>query len=96
MKRVPKQRFTLEFKLEAVRLLKGGMRPSEAARQLGITETTLGNWRRAEAAGKLVAGNVPKVTPEMDLSRMRSELGQLRMENEILKKAAAYFAKASL
>ncbi|MBL6751650.1 MAG: IS3 family transposase [Nevskia sp.] len=89
MKRLPRQKYTLEFKLEAVRLVKEGMRPSEVAQQLGITENTLLNWRNAERDGKLAAGTAPKVTTEqMDLSRMRAELARLRMENEILKKAA--------
>jgi transposase len=97
MKRAPRQKYTLEFKLEAVRLVKGGMRPAEAARQLGITEATLLNWRNAERDGKLVPGSAPKVTPEqMELSRMRAELARLKIENQILRKAAAYFAKESL
>jgi transposase len=97
MKRLTRQKYTLEFKLEAVRLVKGGLRPSEVAQQLGITETTLLNWRRAEREGKLVAGVAPKVTPEqMELSRLRAENARQKMEIEILKKAAAYFAKESL
>jgi transposase len=97
MKRIPKQRFTQEFKLEAVRLVKGGMRPSEVGQQLGITENTLLNWRKAEREGKLVAGVAPRVTPEqMELSRLRAEVARQKMEIEILKKAAAYFAKESL
>lgn len=97
MKRSPRQKYTLEFKLEAVRLVKEGMRPSEVAQQLGITENTLLNWRNAERDGKLAAGAAPKVsTEQMELSRMRAELARLKMENEILKKAAAYFAKESL
>ena len=97
MKQLPKQKYTLEFKLEAVRLVKGGMRPSEAARQLGITENTLLNWRKAERDGKLLPGGAEKVTPEqMELSRVRAENARLKMENEILKKATAYFAKELL
>lgn len=97
MKRLPRQKYTLEFKLEAVRLVKGGMRPAEVAQQLGITENTLLNWRKAERDGKLVPSAAPKITPEqMELSRVRAENARLKMDLEILKKAAAYFAKESL
>ncbi|MHB8474605.1 MAG: IS3 family transposase [Gammaproteobacteria bacterium] len=88
MKHLPKQRFTLEFRLEAVRLVKGGMRPSEVAQQLGITENTLLNWRKAEREGKLIAGVAPKVTPEqMELSRLHAEVARQKMEIEIPKKS---------
>jgi len=97
MKRIPRQKYTLEFKLEAVKLVKGGLRPTEVAQQLGITENTLLNWRKAEREGRLVPGIAPKVTPEqMELTRLRSENARQKMEIEILKKAAAYFAKESL
>lgn len=77
----------MEFKLEAVRLVKGGMRPAEVAQQLGITETTLLNWRKAERDGKWVPGTAPQVTPEqMELSRVRAENARLKMDLEILKK----------
>jgi len=97
MKRLTRQKYTLEFKLEAVKLVGNGMRPSEAARQLGITENTLLNWRRAEREGKLALGTAVKVTPEqMEMSRVRAENARLKMELEIVKKAAAYFARESL
>ena len=97
MKRVPKQKYTMEFKLEAVRLVNSGVRPAEAARQLVVNENTLWNWCKAERTGKLVAEAGPKVTSEqMELSRLRAEVARQKMEIEILKKAAAYFAKESL
>ena len=97
MKRVPKQQYTVEFKLEAVRLVNSGVRLAEAARQLAVNENTLWNWCKADRDGKLVVGNAPKVTPEqMELSRLRAEVARQKMEIEILKKAAAYFAKESL
>ncbi len=96
MYKIPRQRYTVDFKREAVRLVESGARPAAAARQLGISEQTLGNWRKAKAEGKLtVSGR--KVTPEeMEFTRLRAENQRLKMENEILKKAAAYFAKESL
>lgn len=96
MYKIPRQSYTEEFKREAVRLAQSGHKPSAVARQLGISEQTLANWRKAAAAGKL-AGASKKVTPEeMEFSRLRAENQRLKMENEILKKAAAYFAKESL
>jgi transposase len=96
MYKIPRQSYTEEFKREAVRLVQNGHKPSAVARQLGISEQTLANWRKAAGAGKL-AGTSKKVTPEeMEFSRLRAENQRLKMENEILKKAAAYFAKESL
>lgn len=93
------KKYTLEFKLEAVRLVReGGLRQAEAARQLGISENSLSNWLKALAAGKLgQAAGVSRVSPEqMELSRLRAENARLKMELEITKKAAAYFARESL
>jgi transposase len=55
MKRVPRQKYTAEFKLEAVRLVNSGVRLAEAARQLAVNENTLWNWCKADRDGKLVA-----------------------------------------
>jgi len=97
MKRVPTQKHTVEFKVEAVRLVNSEVRLAEAARQLAVNENTLWDWCKADRDGKPVAGNAPKVTPkQMELSRVRAENARLKMELEIVKKAAAYFAKASL
>lgn len=96
MFKIPRQSYTAEFKREAVKMVEAGQRPAEVARQLGISEQTLNNWRKAATAGKLV-GTSKVVTPaQMELSRLRAENQRLKMENEILKKAAAYFAKESL
>lgn len=97
MWKIPKQSFTDEFKREAVKLVEAGQKPAAVAKQLGITEQTLGNWRRAAKAGKLGKGSGKPITAEqMELSRLRAENMRLKMEMEILKKAAAYFAKESL
>ena len=97
MWRIPKQNYTNEFKLEAVRLVDSGQRPAAVARQLGISEQTLANWRKAAKAGKLGKSTGKPITAEqMELSRLRTENMRLKMEMEILKKAAAYFAKESL
>jgi transposase len=97
MWKIPKQSYTDEFGQAAVKLVESGQRPAEVARQLGISEQTLTNWRKAAAAGKLVKRSGKPITPEQtELSRLRAENQRLKMEMEILKKAAAYFAKESL
>jgi transposase len=98
MYKIPKQSYTVEFKQEAVRQVeKEGKSPAQVARELGIAEQTLGNWRKAYKAGKLAAGTGKPVTPEqMEVSRLKAENSRLKMEVEILKKATAYFAKESL
>lgn len=94
--KIPRQSYTEEFKREAVKLIEAGNKPSAVAKQLGISETTISNWRKAARSGRLAA-TAKALTPEqMEVSRLRAELARLKMENEILKKAAAYFAKESL
>lgn len=94
MFKVPKQVYTTEFKLAAVRRVKDGQGFAVVARELGMSEQTLRNWVKAEQAGKLNGAGAKAITPEqMELSRMRAEIKRLQMELEIAKKAAAYFAK---
>jgi transposase-like protein len=91
-------RYTLEFKLEAVRLVKAGQEASVTARVLGIPKATLGNWVRLADKGELQggAGDRPVSAEQMELARLRAELARVKMERDILKKATAYFAKESL
>lgn len=98
MYKIPKKNYTIEFKQEAVRQVEAeGKSPAQVARDLGIAEQTLANWRKAAKAGKLGTGNSKPVTLEqMELSRLKTENARLKMELEIVKKAAAYFAKESL
>ena len=97
MKRLPKQEYTAEFRELAVRRVKDGQSNGVVARELGLGDQTLRNWVKAFDAGKLNAPGAKAVTPEqMELSRVRAENARLRMENEILKKATAYFAKDAL
>jgi transposase len=100
MKGIPHGRYTKEFREEAVRMiLDGGMAVPEAARRLALPPSTLVNWVKAHKAGKL--GEIgkthrPLTEIEMELARVKRELVEVKMEREILKKAAAYFAKESL
>jgi transposase len=88
--------YTLEFKLEAVRLVQGGQAKTVTAKILGVPEPTLSNWVRLAAQGKLAgAGARPVSAEQMELARLRAELARVKMERDILKKATAYFAKES-
>ena len=92
-----RRKFTPEFKAEAVELLINSGRPiSEIARDLGISDGTLGNW--VKAAKK--RGDVKEKPLEIDerarLKELEEENRRLKMEREILKKAAAWFAKESM
>ena len=86
--------YTLEFKLEAVRLIQGGQACSVTAKVLGIPKQTLDNWVRQAAKGKLTGAGAKQVSAEqMELARLRAELARVKMERDILKKATAYFAR---
>lgn len=93
--------YTQEFKLEAVRQVRAGQAIGVVARVLGIPKASLGNWVRLAAKGPLSgAGDADKATrvsPEqMEIARLRAEVARLRMERDIAKKAAAYFAQDTL
>ena len=90
--------FSKEFKLEAVRLLEAGDKPaSEIALDLGIRRNQLYKWRDqlrelGEVAFTRPVGRPPKAS-EDEVTRLRRELEQVKQERDILKKAAAYFAR---
>ena len=100
MEQIPRGKYTKEFRLEAVKLvLEQKLSAGEAARRLGLPSTTLENWVRKHRAGKLeeVGKGYRSLTEvEMELARVKKENAELRMERDILKKAAAYFARESL
>lgn len=94
-------RYTQEFKLEAVRQVHAGQSQSQVAQVLGIPKATLGNWVRLAGKGQLggdtVEGKAVVVSPEqMEMARLRAQVARLRMERDIAKKAAAYFAQDTL
>ena len=84
---IRRARYTLEFKLEAVRLVKGGQVAAVTAKILGIPKQTLENWVRLHGKGQLKgAGDKPVSAEQMELVRLRAENARLRMERDILKK----------
>ena len=99
MKGIPQGRYTKEFREEAVKLVtEGNMSLPKAARSLLLPPSTLGNWLKAYKAGKL--GEVgktqrPLTEIEMELARTKKELVEVKMERDILTKAAAYFASVT-
>ena len=66
-------------------------------RDLGIADQTVHNWVKAQAAGRLGETSArPFNAEQVEIARLKAELARVKMERDILKKAAAYFAKESL
>ena len=92
MRKPGPQRFTDEFRREAVRLVKESDRPlKELATELGVSVTTLRNWERTVAPQKAGPGRV--LSLEEQVRQLKRENERLREEREILKKATAFFAR---
>jgi transposase len=97
----PLRQYTLEFKHEAVRLGESvGL--AEACRRLGIPDSSLNNWLRLKRLGKLkgLDGSVAPLKRgatelEAENARLKRELANAKLDLEIVKKAAAYFARES-
>jgi transposase len=93
-----RRRFTREFKLEAVRLIKDrGVGVAQAARDLGVHQTQLRSWVKAFAndSAQAFPGNGRQNAEQTEITRLKREVTKLKAERDILKKAAAYFAKES-
>ena len=95
--RRPYKTYPKEFKLEALRLLAQSDRPASAiAMELGIRRNQLCKWRDQMEKRGDVSGTKrgrPKKTDQAEVAQLRQELKRLKEENEILKKAAVFFAK---
>ncbi len=97
MKTLPKAKYTGEFKTEAVKLvLEQEHSIAEAGKRLGIPDQTLGTWVMLARQGKLEQGQHAVSEQAAENARLRKALARAEMERDILKKAAAYFAKESL
>ena len=91
--------FSREFKLEAVKLVtERGVAVAQAARDLDVAESALRRWIRDVAADTRYAfPGHGQVRPEQqEVDRLRREVAKLRAERDILKKAAAYFARDAI
>lgn len=99
MQTIPHRQYTKEFQEAAVnQVLEEGRSLAEVARSLELSDKTLGNWVRRVRRGAPLAheGRTLEVTDvQAELSRLRTENAQLKLDKDILKKAAAYFARES-
>lgn len=98
-RRLQRRKFSCAFKFEAVRLVKErGVAVAQAARDLDVHETVLRKWVREFATDKLEAfpGHGQMKAEQQEIQRLRREVAKLKAERDILKKAAAYFAKDSI
>ena len=94
------QNYTREFRDEAIKLVtEQGQSHRDAAKRLGIPTGTLSNWVQASKRGQgpaPTAGSQSVGELQAENARLCKELARAEMEREIVKKAAAYFAKESL
>ncbi len=94
-----RRQFSREFKLEAVKLVKNrGVSVAQAARDLDVHENVLRKWVRELAADLQQAfpGQGVMKPEQAEIERLKRENAKLRMERDLLKKAAAYFARESM
>ena len=92
MSKKKRRKYTKEFKEEAVRLIsEEGYSYAEEGRNLGVNPNLLSRWKREFEGIELDPGSAAAMQAE--LKRLRKENKRLKMEREILKKAAAFFAK---
>ena len=88
------RKFSPEFRDEAVRLVIDNSRPiTQVARELGVNDGTLGNWVKQYRDEHADEEPPLTVSERIQLAEAQRELRELRVENEFLKKAAAYFAR---
>ena len=92
-----RRKFTPEYKAEAVELVINSGRPiAEIARDLGINEGTLGNWVNMAKKRGDIKDKPLDIDERARLKELEEENRRLKMEREVLKKAAAWFAKESM
>lgn len=94
---MPRTVYTREFKLRAVALLSEGKTVPQLSKELDVAETNLYAWRTKYKSNPETAfANEPQLTEqELELRRLKAKVSKLEEEREILKKAAAWFAKES-
>ena len=96
-KKRPNPKFALEFKHDAIKLItEKGYAHQQVTDSLGISLSALGRWSRAERGATSPSGSKTatlNLADQAELIRLRKEIEQLRMEREIIKKVAVFFAK---
>ncbi len=88
--------FSREFKFEAVKLVKErGVSVTQAAKDLGISQSVLGRWVREAGADPMPAfpGRGQRKPDDAEVARLRRELAKTKAERDILKKTIGYFVK---
>jgi transposase len=94
MGREKRQKYTKEFKAEAVRLVEGeGQRTAEVARRLGINANMLNRWCRERERAERESADA--AASDEEVRALRRRVRELEQEREILKKATAFFARES-
>ena len=92
-----RRRFTAEFKAEAVRLLEESGRPLQTvAKELGLHPNQLRTWRNEHLAAGSAEALARQKAEAAELARLRREVKRREQENEILKRAAAFFAREAV
>ncbi len=97
MEKRKRRRFTTEYKAEAVkRLEESGKALQAVADELGIHANQLRTWRNERLAVGSAEALARQKAEAAELARLRREVRRLEQENEILKKAAAFFAREAI
>ena len=93
--RRPRRKFTDEFKRDAVEIVRSTGKPiAQVARELGIYDSTLGNWVKQDEIDRGEREGLTSDERE-ELAELRRENARLRMERELIKRAAAFWVKES-
>ncbi len=99
MERLPRTQYSQEFREQSVKFFKeSGLPLVEAAKRLSLPKGTLKNWVYADRQGEFTPGGKrqkPLSELELELSMIKRELAEVKMERDFIKKCAAYFAKES-
>ena len=100
MEKLPRQKYTKEYREQAVKVvIEQEQTIPQAARRLSMSAKTLANWvfrARHGKLGDLHENRKPVTELDAEVSKLKRELAEARMERDILKKATAYFARESL
>ena len=94
-----RRKFSREYKLEAVKLVRDrGVGVAQAARDLDVHENVLRKWIKEYGADPVQAfpGHGQMKPEQVEIDRLRKEVAKLKAERDILKKAAAYFARDAI